>query len=174
MKWLSLVVLYLPLSLIVANEASAQARMTPRPLDPLAVETFDQALSGSSLVRDLVRQLEGSNLVVHIESSRHLPTGISGTMRFVTYRGGYRYVRISLAVDGRPESRAAVLGHELQHACVLAASDANDIDAVRRLYQSAGHQPFAGDDTFETKAAMMVERQVKMELRAEHSDRGGK
>jgi len=144
-----LVVLSLPLSLLIAVEASAQVRMTPRPL-------------------------EGSNLVVHIESTRQLPTGISGTMRFVTHRGGYRYVRISLAVDGRPWSRAAVLGQELQHACELAASDAYDIDAVRRLYQSSGHQPFAGDDTFETTAAMMVERQVKAELRAEHGDRGGK
>lgn len=174
MKWLLLVVVSLPLSLLSAVEASAQVRMTPRPLDPLAAETFDQALAGSPLVRDLVRQLEESNLVLHIESTRQLPSGISGTMRFVTYRGGYRYVRISLAVDGRPESRAAVLGHELQHACELAASDASDLDAVRRLYRSSGHQPFAGHDIFETKAAMMVERQVKAELRAEHGDRGGK
>ena len=173
-KWLSPVVLSLPLYLLMAVEASAQGRMTPRPLDPLAAETFDQALAGSPLVRDLVRQLEGSNLVVHIESTRQLPTGISGTMRFVTHRGGYRYVRISLAVEVRPESRAAILGHELQHACEVAASDASDVDAVRRLYQSSGHRRFAGVDTFETRAAMMVERQVKMELRAEHGDRGGK
>jgi hypothetical protein len=173
-KSLSLVVLYLLVSSFAAVEASAQVRMTPRPLDPLAAETFDQALAGSPLVRDLVRQLEGSNLVVHIESSRHLPTGISGTMRFVTHRGGYRYVRISLAAELRAERRAAILGHELQHACELAASEAYDLDAVRRLYQSSGHQPFAGDDTFETKAAMMVERQVRTELRAEHGDRGGK
>lgn len=173
-KWLFLVVLSLPLCLLIAVAASAQVRMTPRPLDPLAAETFDQALAGSPLVRDLVRQLEGSNLVVHIESTRQLPTGISGTMRFVTHRGGYRYVRISLAVEVRPESRAAVLGHELQHACELAASDASDLDAVRRLYQSSGHRPSAGYDMFETKAAMLVERQVKAELRAEHGDRGGK
>ncbi len=174
MKWLFLVVLSLPLSLLIAVEASAQVRMTPRPLDPLAVETLDQALAGSPLVRDLVRQLEGSNLVVHIESSRHLPSGVSGTMRFVTSRGGYRYVRISLAVDGKPDARAAILGHELQHACEVAASDAYDIDAVRQLYQASGHQPTAGDDIFETKAAMMVERRVKAELRAEHGDRSGK
>ena len=174
MKSLSLVVLYLPFYLFMAAEASAQARMTPRPLDPLAAEAFEQAVAGSPLFRDLVHQLEGSNLVVHIESTRQLPTGISGTMRFVTHRGGYRYVRVSLAVDIRPERRAAILGHELQHACELAASDAYDIDAVRRLYQSSGHQPFAGNDTFETRAAMMVERQVKAELRAEHGDRGGK
>ena len=40
-------------------------------------------------------------------------------MRFVTNRGGYRYVRISLAAYARPESRAAMLGNELQHDCEL-------------------------------------------------------
>lgn len=170
MKSSCLVVLYLT----VALEASAQVRMTPRPLDPLAAETFEQAVAGSSLVRDLVQQLEASNLVVHIESSRGLPGSVRGTMRFVTSRGGYRYVRITLAVEMRPEARAAILGHELQHACELAASDAHDHDAVRRLYQSAGHHPTNSENVFETRAALMVERQVKAELRAEHGERGGK
>lgn len=170
MKPLFLVVL----SLLTATNASAQVVMTPRPLDPLSVETFEHAFAGSPLVRDLVRQLEGSNLVVHIESTRGLPIGVAGTMRFVSSRGGYRYVRIQLAADNRPEARAAVLGHELQHACELAASDAYDHDAVRRLFKSAGHNPGPSEDVFETRAAMLVERQVKAELRADHGDRGGK
>ncbi|MGE0864918.1 MAG: hypothetical protein AB7P34_13550 [Vicinamibacterales bacterium] len=171
MKSSFLVVLYL----LIAVEAAAQSVMTPRPLDVLAAETFEQALAGSPLVRDLVRQLEASNLVVHIESTRALPAGVSGTMRFVTSRGGYRYVRISLAVDIRSERRAAILGHELQHACEVAASDAHDIDGVRRLYEAAGHHPTHSADVFETRAAILVERQVTAELRtAEHTDRGGK
>lgn len=114
-----------------------------------------------------------SNLVVHIESSRSLPSGISGTMRFVISRGGFRYVRISLSTDLRSEARAAILGHELQHACEVAASDAHDTDAVQRLYQDVGHHPTNSQDVFETRAALLVERQVKAELRAEHGDRGG-
>jgi hypothetical protein len=168
-KSLLSVVLYL----FTAASASAQVVMTPRPLDATAAETFEQAFSGSPLVRDLVRQLENSNLVVHIVSSRSMPYGIAGTMRFVASRGGYRYVRITLAVDNRPDSRAAVLGHELQHACELAASDAHDDDGVRRLFQATGHHPGQSDDVFETRAAMLVERQVKTDLRAEHGDRGG-
>lgn len=171
MKSSLLVVLYL----LVAVDAQAQSVMTPRPLDALAAETFEFAIAGSPLVRDLVRQLEASNLVVHIESTRALPLGVSGTMRFVTSRGGYRYVRISLAAGIRSEWRAAILAHELQHACEIAASDAHDIDGVRRLYEAAGHHPTHSADVFETKAAILVERQVKAELRmAEHTDRGGK
>lgn len=161
MKSSFLVVLYL----LVTVEASAQALLTPRPLDSLAAETFEQAMAGSPLVRDLVRQLESSNLVVHVESSRALPTGISGTMRFVTSRGGFRYVRISLAAHLHTETRAAILGHELQHACEIAASEAHDIDGVRRLYEAAGHHPTHSADVFETRAALRVERQVRSELR---------
>lgn len=171
MKVLSLVVL----SLLVTVDAAAQSVMTPRPLDSLAAEAFAQAMTGSPLVRELVRQLEASNLVVHIESSRALPAGVSGTLRFVTSRGGYRYVRISLAVDIRSDRRAAILGHELQHACEVAASDAHDLDGMRRLYEAAGHHPTHSANVFETRAALQVERQVGAELRAaEHMDRGGK
>jgi hypothetical protein len=169
-KSLLSVVLYL----FTAAGASAQVVMTPRPLDPMAAETFQEAVNASPLVRDLVRQLETSNLVVHIVSTRNLPYGIAGTMRFVASRGGYRYVRITLAAEMRPDSRAAVLGHELQHACELAASNAHDEDGVRRLFQTTGHRPGPSEDVFETRAAMLVERQVKTDLRAEHGDRGGK
>lgn len=171
MKPSLLVVLYL----LMAAEAPAQTRLTPRPLDPVAAETFEQAMAGSPLVRDLVRQLETSNLVIHVESSRSLPFGVLGTMRFVTSRGGYRYVRIQLAAGIRPEARAAILGHELQHACELAASDADDVEGVRRLYEAAGHHPGRSPDVFETRAALAVERQVRTELRmADHGERGGK
>lgn len=168
MKSWFLVGLYLSL----ATEVSAQPVMTPRPLDPMAAETYEQAAVGSPLVRDLIRQLEASNLVVHIESSRSLPFGVIGTMRFVTSRGGFRYVRIQLAAAVRAQARAAILGHELKHACELAASDADDIDAVRRLYQSAGHHPGHSEDVFETRAAILVERQVRTELRADYSRPG--
>jgi len=157
------------LYLSIAAAVSAENLRTPRPLDPLAAEAFEQAVAGSPLVRELVHQIEGSNLVVHIESSRGLPAGVAGTMRFVTSRGGFRYVRIQLAAELRPETRAAILGHELQHACELAASDAHDMDAVRRLYQSAGHHPGHSANVFETQAAILVERQVKAELRADPS-----
>ncbi len=167
MKPTFLIVLYLSL----AGVTSAEGPRTPRPLDALAAETFVQAMAGSALVRDLVRQLESSDLVVHIVSSRQMPAGLGGTTRLVTSRGGYRYVRIVVGVDLRAEDRAAVMGHELQHACEVAASDAHDADGMRRLYQAAGHRPTANLDIYETKAALMVERQVRAQLRAEPGDR---
>ena len=169
MKSWFLVVLYL----VMADVVSAQNGRTPRPLDPVAAEAYEQAVAGSPLLRDLVRRLEASNLVVHIESSWSLPSGVGGTMRFVTSRGGFRYVRIHLATGIRPDDRAAILGHELQHACELAASDAHDMEAVRRLYQATGHHPGPSENVFETRAAVLVERLVRAELRAGHGERGG-
>ena len=95
-------------------------------------------------------------------------------LRFVTSRGGYRYVRVSLAAQMRPEARAAILGHELQHACEVAASDANDIDGMRRIYQAAGTRMTPAGNMFETPAAILVEKQVRAELRTVRIDRTGK
>lgn len=147
--------------LLFSTEIAAQG-MTPRPLDSIAETAFIQAQSGSALVRTLVQRLERSNLIVHIESSHQLPIGVAGTMQFVISRGGYRYVRISLAVDSSPEARAVMLGHELQHACELAASDADNLASVRLLYRALGYN--TGIDMFETEAAMLIEQQVKTEL----------
>src|SRR5215210_1675754 len=105
------------MSLIVPTVVLAGERLTPRPLDPVAAETFAQARQGSASVRALIEKLEASNVVVHIQSSLPLPSGIGGTTRFVTSRGGYRYVRITIGAELTGRVRSAILGHELQHAC---------------------------------------------------------
>jgi hypothetical protein len=155
--WCVLSVLLFPAGLFAGDS------LTPRPLDPLAAETLERALAGSALVRSLVSTLESSNVIVHIQSSRQLPSGIAGTTRFVVSRGGFRYVRITIAIALPPTERTAILGHELQHACELARSDAHDPAAVRDLFTQAGHR---SGEYFETAAAMRVEKMIRLELRA--------
>src|SRR5215213_8599334 len=108
--------------LLFPSIAAAQGKLTPRPLDPLAVEAFAQALKRSEIVRSLVATLEASNVIVHIQTSRDLPPGIGGMTQFVTSRGGYRYVRITISNDLWGRTRIAILAHELQHACEVANS----------------------------------------------------
>lgn len=132
-----------------------------RPVDPIALETLDFALGRSPLVRSLVATLERSNVIVHIQSSRALPPGISGTTRLVVSRGGYRYLRIAIAADLPKRARAAILAHELQHAVEVAASDADDVDRLRRLFAKHGE---ASGGYFDTRAAVQVERKVRREL----------
>jgi len=148
---------------LVPAFATAGEPLTPRPLDPIAAEAFARAQEQSAVVRSLVATLESSNVIVHIVSSRDLPLGIGGTTSFVTSRGGYRYVRITIATDLSKSGRAAILGHELQHACEVAASAADDVESVRELFEKEGHR--AGD-YFETRKAIDAERMVRNELNA--------
>ena len=96
MRYLSILCVVFFSSVLFAGE-----KLTPRPLDPLAAETLAHAIERSAIARRLVTQLESSNVIVHIVSAPHLPDGLGGTTRFVTSRGGYRYLRITLSA-GRP------------------------------------------------------------------------
>ena len=149
----------------------ADSVLTPRPLDPWADESFDRGLTHSALVRELVATLEASNVVVHIETSTQMPFGIGGLTKFVTSQHGYRYVRIIVARDLSPYDRAAVLGHELQHACEIARSTADTEGAVRTLFERLGHADSKQPNYFETEAAVLAGRQVSRELRHKATSR---
>lgn len=160
---------YLPIVLsllFVPAVVAADTRLTPRPLDPLAVETFARAVEGSARVRSLVERLEASNVIVHIVTATQMPLGVGGMTRFVTSRGGYRYLRITLGTEMTLRVRAGILGHELQHAVEVADSSAADVDSIRELFENEGHR--AGQ-YFETVAAIQTERFVRLELSARPS-----
>jgi hypothetical protein len=157
MRYLSIVFLFLVPSIATGEP------LTPRPLDPIAAETLARALSRSAVVRSLVATLEASNVIVHVVSSLQMPTGIGGTMRFVTSRGGYRYVRITIGSDMSKDTRTAILGHELQHACEVAASEADDVEGLRQMFTREGSHD---GHFFETALAVEVERRVRLEMSA--------
>jgi hypothetical protein len=147
--------------ILVPSIVLAEERNTPRPVDSAAAEAFDRAKAQSAVVRSLVATLESSNVIVHIESSWGLPLGIGGLTRFVATRGGYRYVRISIAADLSPRMRTVILAHELQHACEVATSAADDLAGIRELFEHQGHRT---GDYYETRAAIDIERSVRLEL----------
>lgn len=159
MRYLSIVVFAL---VLVPSSVTAGEPLTPRPLDPIAIDAFARAQAQSAVVRSLVSTLESSNVIVHIVSSPNLPMGIGGTTRFVTSRGGYRYVRITIAADLSKSNRTAILGHELQHACEIATSGADDVESLKELFEKQGHR--AGE-FFETHGALRIENQIRTELR---------
>ena len=150
------------LALTFASFAAAEP-LTPRPVDPLAAETFARGREQSAVVRALVATLEASNVLVHIETSRSLPLGIGGTTRFVVSRGGYRYVRIQISTELSKSARVAILGHELQHACEVAESRADDVTSIQQLFAKVGHLDGA---YYETAAAQRIEDSIRGELRA--------
>ena len=157
MRYLCIVV-----SLFLFSTAAAAERFAVRPLDPAAGELLDRAVRTSEVVRALVETLEASNVIVHVQVSRELPAGIGGTTRFVTTRGGYRYLRIAIRTELSKEARIAILGHELKHACEVAESNAGDVESLRRLFATEGR---LSDGFYDTHAAIRVERMVLRELR---------
>jgi len=169
MRYSSISILVL-LSLLFAvtgrlKAASIESTGRTRPLDPIAVEILTRALDRSPSVQALVRQLEASDLIVHINTSRELPSGVGGMTRFVTKSGGHRYVRVTVSQLLNWQSRVAVLAHELKHACEVASSTVHDAASMKRLFESTGFRPQLGQDVFETDAAIQVEHLVRMELR---------
>lgn len=157
MRYLAICVFVLLPSRVVAEPV-----LTPRPLDALAAEAFAAAIERSATARSLVKRLEASNVIVHIESSRTMPLGIGGMTRFVVSRGGFRYVRIYIGADLPARARTAILAHELQHACEVADSHADDARGLRGMFEHHGHR---SGDFFETAAAIATERTVRLELR---------
>ena len=133
-----------------------------RTLDSTAANTLDLAMNHSAITRQLVASLERSNVIVHIQSSRELPAGIGGMTRFVVSRGGYRYLRITISETLTVEARVAILAHELQHACEIAESRADDVAGLRELFGLQGHRDGA---YYDTPAAIRVQRSVLGELR---------
>ena len=110
-------------------------------------------------------ELDGANVIVHIESSRRLPFG----WRHHALRhqpGRISHIRITLSVWLTPSNRVAILGHELQHAIELAHADATDTAALRRLFTSEGAYAVRTDDYFETREAVRVEKRIRRELQA--------
>jgi hypothetical protein len=156
MRYLSIFCVVLFPSVVLAGP------FTPRPLDAVAAETFAHAVERSTIARTLVTRLESSTVIVHIVSSASLPGGIGGTTRFVTTRGDYRYLRITLSSALPLRQRSAILAHELQHAWEVARSPASTVVELRRLFEGEGHR--AGE-YYETPAAMAIERSVLVELK---------
>lgn len=144
--------------------AAAEDLYRVRAVDAWAAETLDRAQSRSAIVRSLLRELEGSDVIVHVRTASRLPHALAGMTRFVSRTGGYRYLRIDLDRALLPDARAAILGHELQHACEIARSGAASQDEVRRLFLTIG--TLANDSqTYETREAMSTTLRVWRELR---------
>ena len=129
----SLVVLFLFPAVALAEP------LTPRPLDETATAIFARARAESPTVRNLVESIERSNVIVHIVSSREMGSQLGGTTRFIV-SGAAIATCASPSTRRLPKAlRTAILAHELQHAWEIAASDADDAESVRRLFDQAGH-----------------------------------
>ena len=124
-------------------------------------------IGGSAFFRDLVAQLDASDVIVYVESDCQMPPPLAGRLTFMSSVGGRRYllVRIACSLEGR--AQIAMLGHELRHAVEIA--DADSIvdepslgEAYRRIgFASTVMRAGAG---YDSRAAIEAGRRVWDEL----------
>jgi hypothetical protein len=121
-----------------------------RPMDAVAQQLLDRAVTQSRTVAELVASLEQRDVVVYIAPA----LGTRGKLTFVSYGDPLTYVMIRIDLSQREPHRSAILAHELTHALEVAEAcpqPRSEAD-LRALYLRIG---FAGvrPGEFETARA---------------------
>ncbi len=150
-------------------EARERAEAFPRlrPLDAGLRTAIADGIRRSPLFRDLVAQIEASDLIVHVESDCTMQDRVQGKLLFVTAAGGVRYIRVRIACRLTGITQIAMLGHELRHAVEVAAApwvvdEASLADEYRRI--GAPSRGATGGTAFESRAAIDAGERVLREL----------
>ena len=164
----ALIVILLTLS--AAHAAFADRDELPpwkhvRALSPGAVELIWEAAARSSIVLDLLQELEETGVVVYLTD--RMPGAISGPVSHLVYlsnEGPTRYLLVRIDHwRTTPYERIALLGHELQHALEVAgAPEVTDARGLAKLYRRIGWEN--QKDKFETAAAQAVGNRVRSQL----------
>jgi hypothetical protein len=138
-----------------------------RPLDASTRAAFSSGMKGSPLFRELVAQLEGSDLIVHVESDCAMRDRVQGKLLFVTAAGGVRYLRVRIGCAVSGVRQVAILGHELRHAVEVAdAPWVVDESTMAEEYRRIGF-PSRGDSdgsSFESSAAIDAGERILRDL----------
>jgi hypothetical protein len=127
----------------------------------------DQGAVRSETFRDLLVRLDTTSVLVFVDCEWFLPSGVAAHTAFMTVVDGLRYVRVAISCSLPPRLRLPMLAHELQHALEIGENPAvTDVDSMESYYESAGFEDYYQhiDRSFETSAAIAVQRRVEQEL----------
>ena len=127
-------------------------------------EMLLDAIKRSPTFAALVKALDATDVIVHVEEVRQLPVSVDGRLTFVHAAGGVRYLRAQV-IGGRGSiDTMATVGHELQHALEVATQpNVRDLASFAALYVRIGDQPLRSD-RFDTAAAREAGRRVRNEM----------
>ena len=155
--------------------ALLQSAYAQDPRDGAHVRTNDSrmraviadGIAGSAFFRDLVAQLDASDVIAYVESDCLMPPPLAGRLTFMSSAGGRRYVMVRIACSLEGRGQIAMLGHELRHAVEIADTDSvvdepSLAQAYRRIgFASNAVRPGAG---YDSKVAIEAGRRVWDEL----------
>ena len=117
----------------------------------------------SPTVAAMLKAIEASDVILQIDF-RLDPALPRAVTTFVGLSGAVRYVRMVINPRLPPRLRMELLGHELQHVLEIASNPAIRDQASMRVAFSAMGWLEGANGSYETAAALRVERQVRSEL----------
>ncbi|HQX83014.1 MAG TPA: hypothetical protein PKW63_14710 [Vicinamibacterales bacterium] len=151
------------LSLSVLSIAARSPRVRPQS-DHMA-DLVQLAAKRSPTVAGLLKMIEASDVILQVEFRLDNTVPRAAT-QLVTSAGLVRYVRTYINPRLPTRRRIELLGHELQHVVEIATDPSVRDDASMRARFTAIGWVSDGAASYETAAAIAVERQVRNELSA--------
>jgi hypothetical protein len=135
-----------------------------RGVTPKITEMIQNGIRRSRSFRDLINELERSDVIVYLEVTKNLPAGLDGRLMFMTAAGPVRYLHAQLTSRLDFDELIAVAGHELQHALEVANHpEVTDALSLAMLYERIGiRTPIVG--RYDTTAARVMGQRVRAEL----------
>src|SRR6185436_1684498 len=122
------------------NGAGANAwASNVRASDNELVALLSDGVKKSSTLRALTERLSKSDVIVYVRPDVLSRNANQGHLSFLSSSGGYRYLVVHLPVGQSKQQQIAMLGHELQHAAVIAdAPSVVDSDTLRKEFERIG------------------------------------
>ena len=121
----------------------------------------------SALFRDLVAQIDASDVIVYADGDCTMSERLQGRLTFMSKAGGRRYVMVRIACSLTGPVQIAMLGHEFWHALEIAkAESVVDDDSLAEEYRRIGFasRSLQRGTGFDSKAAIDTGYRVWYEL----------
>jgi hypothetical protein len=147
-------------------DAAARDPLGPhvRGLTPKMKELIEQGRRRSATFKSLVETLNQSDIIVYLQDTNALPSGLDGRLMFLTSAGGVRYLHAQVTNTLQLEDLIAVAAHELQHAVEVATHpEVRDTVTLALLYERIGVKS-AKKDRYDTAAAQSTGKRVRAEI----------
>jgi len=151
------------------NGAGANAwASNVRASDGELVTLLGDGVKKSATLRALTERLSKSDVIVYVRPDVLSRNANQGYLSFLSSSGGYRYLVVHLPVGQSKQQQIAMLGHELQHAAVIAdAPSVVDSDTLRKEFERIGKVTLAAngrDFSFDSQAAADARQRILREL----------
>jgi hypothetical protein len=143
-----------------------------RASDDELVALLEDGLKRSPTFKGIVDRLAKSDVILYVRPDVTAKNNTTTKLTFLAAKGGYRYLVIRVASGRSKDQQLAMLGHEMQHAVIIAdAPSVVDSPTLKREFERVGKltQPSVGDDFFfESPAAEEMRRRILAEVSAQN------